>query len=130
VGVDVATRWTELEAIWGLGHVRVGAGIEHIRRRLPVPLREWRNTNGAEFVNRGLIAYCRRQASEPVGPLRVRAFVPWLYPHLAPPRFRRRPRQARRSTPRRRDHDGAPHRRVDELARRARPSGGRCPILM
>jgi hypothetical protein len=61
VGVDVATGWTELEAIWGLGHVRVGAGIERIRRRLPVPLREWHNDNGAEFVNRGLIAYCRRQ---------------------------------------------------------------------
>lgn len=61
VSVDVATGWTELEAIWGLGHVRVGAGIEHIRRRLPGPLREWHNDNGAEFVNRGLIAYCRRQ---------------------------------------------------------------------
>lgn len=61
VGVDVATGWTELEAIWGLGHVRVGAGIEHIRRRLPIPLREWHNDNGAEFVNRGLIAYCRHQ---------------------------------------------------------------------
>jgi hypothetical protein len=61
VGVDVATGWTELEAIWGLGHGRVGAGIEHIRRRLPVPLREWPNDNGAELVNRGLIAYCHRQ---------------------------------------------------------------------
>jgi hypothetical protein len=60
VGVDVATGWTELEAVWGIGHLRVGGGIEHIRRRLPMPLREWHNDNGGEFLNHGLVAYCRQ----------------------------------------------------------------------
>ena len=39
VVVDVASGWIELEPIWGVGAVRVGAGVEHIHRRLPVPLR-------------------------------------------------------------------------------------------
>jgi hypothetical protein len=60
VGVDVACGWIELEAVWGVGAVRVGAGIDHIRRRLPVPLRAWPTDNGGEFLNHGLIEYCRR----------------------------------------------------------------------
>jgi hypothetical protein len=61
VGVDVASGWVELEAVWGVGAVRVGAGIDHIRRRRPVLLREWHTDNGGEFLNHGLVAYCRRQ---------------------------------------------------------------------
>ena len=60
VGVDVASGWIELEAVWGVGAVRVGAGVDHIRQRLPVPLREWHTDNGAEFLNHGLVEYCRR----------------------------------------------------------------------
>lgn len=60
VGVDVASGWIELEAVWGVGARRVGAGIDHIRRRLPVPLREWHTDNGSEFLNHGLVEYCRR----------------------------------------------------------------------
>ena len=61
VGVDVASGWIELEAVWGVGAGRVGAAIDHIRRRLPVPLREWHTDNGREFLNHGLVEYCRRQ---------------------------------------------------------------------
>jgi len=61
VAVDVASGWIELEPIWGVGAVRVGAGVEHIHRRLPVPLREWHTDNGSEFVNGALLRYCRRQ---------------------------------------------------------------------
>jgi len=61
VAVDVATGWIELEAVWGQGARRVGAGVEHIRRRLPVSLREWHTDNGREFLNHGLVAYCRRE---------------------------------------------------------------------
>ena len=61
VAVDVASGWIELEAVWGLGARRVGAGVEHIRRRLPVPLRAWHTDNGGEFLNHGLVAYCRRE---------------------------------------------------------------------
>lgn len=60
VAVDVASGWIELEAVWGVGAVRVGAGVDHLRRRLPVPLREWHTDNGSEFLNHGLVAYCRR----------------------------------------------------------------------
>jgi hypothetical protein len=60
VVVDVATGWVDLEALWGLGVERVGAGVDHVRRRWPVPLREWHTDNGGEFLNAGLLAYARR----------------------------------------------------------------------
>jgi hypothetical protein len=58
--VDVASGWIELEPIWGVGAVRVGAGVQHVHQRLPVPLREWHTDNGSEFLNHGLLRYCRR----------------------------------------------------------------------
>ncbi|MGH9669952.1 MAG: integrase catalytic domain-containing protein [Terriglobales bacterium] len=61
VAVDVATGWTELEAIWGLGQRRVGSGVHHLRQRLPFPLREWHSDNGREFINALLVAWCRRE---------------------------------------------------------------------
>jgi len=61
VTVDVATSWTELEAIWGVGKQRVGTGVHRIRQRLPVPLREWHTDNGSEFLNRLLLPWCRRE---------------------------------------------------------------------
>lgn len=61
VGVDVATSWTELEAVWGLGQRRVGTGVHHLRERLPFPLREWHTDNGGEFINAVLIPWCRRE---------------------------------------------------------------------
>jgi hypothetical protein len=44
VAVDVATTWTELQAIWGLHHQRVTGGIQAIYQRLPFPLRAWHST--------------------------------------------------------------------------------------
>jgi len=61
VAVDVATTWTELQAIWGLHHQRVTGGIEHIHQRLPFPLREWHSDNGSEFINACLLGWCRRR---------------------------------------------------------------------
>jgi len=61
VTVDVATSWTELEAVWGLGQQRVGTGVHHIRQRLPFPLREWHTDNGSEFLNRVLLPWWRRE---------------------------------------------------------------------
>lgn len=61
VAVDVATGWTEREAIWGTGQQRVGTGVHQIRQRLPMPLREWHTDNGREFLNRHLIPWCRRE---------------------------------------------------------------------
>jgi transposase InsO family protein len=59
--VDVATGWTECEPIHGLGQQRIAAGLEMIRRRLPMPLREFHSDNGSEFLNGLLVSYCRRQ---------------------------------------------------------------------
>lgn len=61
VAVDVATSWTELEAIWGIRYGRVGTGVHHVRRRLPCPLREWHTDNGSEFLNRILLPWCHRE---------------------------------------------------------------------
>jgi Integrase core domain len=60
VAVDVATTWTELQAIWGLHHQRVTGGIQHIQQRLPFPLREWHSDNGSEFINACLLGWCQR----------------------------------------------------------------------
>lgn len=61
VAVDVATSWTELEAIWGMGQHRVGSGVHRVRQRLPFPLRAWHVDNGSEFINRVLVPWCRRE---------------------------------------------------------------------
>lgn len=60
VAVDVATTWTELQAIWGLHHQRVSSAIHHVRTRLPFALREWHSDNGSEFLNTHLVTWCRR----------------------------------------------------------------------
>jgi hypothetical protein len=59
--VDIATAWVELEAVWGKGQARVGGAIEHVRRRLPLPLLGLDSDNGSEFINQTLYAYCQRQ---------------------------------------------------------------------
>ncbi|HZL99896.1 MAG TPA: transposase family protein [Planctomycetota bacterium] len=58
--VDVATSWTELVAVWGVGQERVGAAVHHVAAQLPMPLRAWHSDNGSEFLNRGLVDWCRR----------------------------------------------------------------------
>jgi hypothetical protein len=60
VAVDVATSWTELQAIWGLHQQRVTGGIAHVHQRLPFPLREWHSDNGSEFINACLLGWCQR----------------------------------------------------------------------
>lgn len=59
--VDVATGWTELQPVWGMGKERVGAAIHHIRQRLPFPLRELHTDNGSEFINHTLRSWCLRE---------------------------------------------------------------------
>jgi len=60
LAVDVATLWTELDIVWGLGQVRVGAAVHHVQERVPFPLRAWHSDNGSEFINARLFAWCRR----------------------------------------------------------------------
>ena len=59
--IDVATGWTELEPVWGLGQHRVTAAVHLARRRLPFELQGLHTDNGAEFINQTLFAYCRRE---------------------------------------------------------------------
>lgn len=59
--VDVTTSWVELQALWGKGHYRVAAGVQAVRRRLPVALAGLDSDNGSEFINRVLYYYCWRE---------------------------------------------------------------------
>jgi transposase InsO family protein len=60
VAIDVATSWTELQALWDLHHQRVTGAIQHLHGRLPFPLRAWHSDNGSEFINAALLGWCRR----------------------------------------------------------------------
>lgn len=59
--VDVASGWTELQPVWGLGKQRVGTAVHHIRQRLPFPLKSLHTDNGAEFINHTLYNWCRQE---------------------------------------------------------------------
>ncbi len=59
--VDVASGWTELQVIWGMGKERVGGALHHVRGRLPFALRELHTDNGSEFINHLLVPWCLRQ---------------------------------------------------------------------
>jgi hypothetical protein len=59
--VDVATGWIELQPVWGLGKARVGTAIHLICQRLPFALKALHTDNGSEFLNHGLIPWCRQE---------------------------------------------------------------------
>lgn len=59
--VDVATGWTELQPVWGLGKQRVGTAVHLIRQRLPFELRSLHTDNGSEFINHTLVNWCRKE---------------------------------------------------------------------
>ena len=59
--VDVATGWTELQPVWGLGKQRVGTAIHHIRQRLPFRMQSLHTDNGSEFINHLLVNWCRQE---------------------------------------------------------------------
>lgn len=59
--VDVATGWTELQAVWGMGKERVGSALHRVRQKLPFTMRELHNDNGSEFLNHLLFSWCRKE---------------------------------------------------------------------
>jgi hypothetical protein len=59
--VDVATGWTEVQPVWGLGKQRVGTAIHHVRQRLPFPMKSLHTDNGTEFINHTLYNWCRQE---------------------------------------------------------------------
>jgi hypothetical protein len=56
--VDVATGWTELQPVWGLGKHRVGGAVHLMRKQLPFPVKALHTDNGAEFINHLLVPWC------------------------------------------------------------------------
>ncbi len=59
-GVDIASCWVELDAVWGKGQGRVGGAVQHVREQLPIALLGLDSDNGSEFINRTLYEYCQR----------------------------------------------------------------------
>jgi hypothetical protein len=60
--IDVATGWTELQAVWGLGQQRVGTAVHRVRRRLPFLMKGLHTDNGSEFINQTLFSWCKRES--------------------------------------------------------------------
>jgi hypothetical protein len=61
VAVDVATSWTELQALYDLHQQRITGAIQHLTARLPFPLAAWHSDNGSEFINACLLGWCQRR---------------------------------------------------------------------
>lgn len=59
VAVDVATGWTECQAVWGKGYQRVKQAVHWVQTRLPMPLHAFHTDNGGEFLNHLLLPWCR-----------------------------------------------------------------------
>jgi len=59
--IDVASGWTELQALWGMHQEKVGAGLQLTRARLPFQLRELHTDNGGEFINYALRDWCLKR---------------------------------------------------------------------
>lgn len=60
--IDVASGWTELQPVWGLGQQRVGTAVHLVRQRLPFELKTLHTDNGPEFINQTLFSWCKREA--------------------------------------------------------------------
>lgn len=58
---DVATGWTECQALRYRGQDSVVAALERIRQLLPFPILGIDTDNGSEFLNNELIAFCSRE---------------------------------------------------------------------
>ena len=61
VATDVATGWTECEALWGKGQAAVVEALGQIRDRLPFALLGLDSDNGSEFLNALLLRWCTDQ---------------------------------------------------------------------
>jgi len=57
----VATGWTETRAVRNKAQVHVFAALEHIIGALPFPVRGIDSDNGAEFINKHLLRYCKER---------------------------------------------------------------------
>ena len=58
---DVASTWTETEAVINKAQVWVFDALKSIRGRLPFPLLGIDSDNGSEFINHHLLNYCKQE---------------------------------------------------------------------
>jgi hypothetical protein len=58
---DVASAWTETEAVINKAQVWVFEALQTIRTRLPFALRGIDSDNGSEFINNHLLRYCQEE---------------------------------------------------------------------
>lgn len=58
---DVASTWTETEAVINKAQIWVFNALKSIRARLPFPLFGIDSDNGSEFINSHLLNYCKRE---------------------------------------------------------------------
>lgn len=58
---DVASGWTETEAVINKAQVWVFAALKTIRARLPFDLQGIDSDNGSEFINHHLLRYCQQE---------------------------------------------------------------------
>jgi len=58
---DVATGWTEAQAVKNKAQIYVFLALTELRRRLPFPLRGVDSDNGSEFINAHLLNYCEHE---------------------------------------------------------------------
>ena len=61
MAVDIASGWSEGNAVWGKSQERVGSAIHGLRQRFPFPILGLDTDNGGEFINQRLFNYCQRE---------------------------------------------------------------------
>ncbi len=72
-GVDYATTWVEVRAIWGRGEVATVAALQDIEQNLPFTLLGLDSDNGGEFLNYHVIRWLQ-QRPRPVFMTRSRPY--------------------------------------------------------
>jgi len=72
-GVDYATTWVELRAMWGRGQAGTLAALQDIEACLPFSLLGLDSDNGGEFINYHVLAWLQKRA-RPVFMTRSRPF--------------------------------------------------------
>jgi hypothetical protein len=58
---DIATTWTETQAVRNKAQTWVFAALKEIRQNLPFSLLGIDSDNGSEFINKYLVEYCQKQ---------------------------------------------------------------------
>ena len=72
-GVDYATTWVELRAIWGRGQAATLAALQDMEVSLPFPLLGLDSDNGGEFINHHVMRWLQ-QRPQPVFMTRSRPY--------------------------------------------------------